>query len=131
MMVYVDSSVAIAYLLAEDRRPDGRFWSEHSLVASRLLEYEIAIALNRLAVPAAGKQVARELLERVALLELIPDVVERARDPMPVEPRTLDALHLASATFLINEGVELQLATYDKRMREAARKLKIQLYRGL
>ena len=38
------------------------------------------------------------LLGRIAFLELIPEVVGRAREPFPVEVRTLDALHLAPST---------------------------------
>ena len=38
-MIYVDTSVALAHLFAEDRRPPASFWTE-TLVSSRLLEYE-------------------------------------------------------------------------------------------
>jgi len=34
-MIYLDSSVALAYLLAEDRYPSRALW-EHSIVSSRL-----------------------------------------------------------------------------------------------
>ena len=39
-VIYLDSSVALAHLLAEDRRPPESLWDE-SLVSSRLLEYEL------------------------------------------------------------------------------------------
>lgn len=39
-MIYLDSSVALAYLLAEDRRPPELLWDE-ILSSSRLLEYEL------------------------------------------------------------------------------------------
>jgi hypothetical protein len=39
-MIYVDTSVALAHLLAEDRCPPPGFWSQ-DLVTSRLLEYEV------------------------------------------------------------------------------------------
>ena len=39
-MIYLDTSVALAHLLAEDRRPPDALWKE-SLVTSRLLEYEL------------------------------------------------------------------------------------------
>ena len=39
-MIYLDSSVALAHLLGEDRRPPGELWSE-TLVSSRLFEYEL------------------------------------------------------------------------------------------
>jgi hypothetical protein len=47
---------------------------------------------------------------------------------VPASPRTLDALHLGSAVFLLENGADVQLATYDTRMREAARKLRIPLH---
>lgn len=37
-MIYLDTSVALAHLLAEDRQPPASLWDE-TLVSSRLLEY--------------------------------------------------------------------------------------------
>jgi len=42
--------------------------------------------------------------------------------------RTLDALHLASLSFLRERGRDVTLATYDERMREAAGRMGIDLY---
>jgi hypothetical protein len=39
-MIYLDSSVALAYLLAEDRYPSNALWDQ-SVVSSRLLECEV------------------------------------------------------------------------------------------
>ena len=39
-MIYLDTSVALAHLLAEDRLPPVSLWHE-TLVSSRLLEYEL------------------------------------------------------------------------------------------
>jgi hypothetical protein len=39
-VIYLDTSVALAQLLAEDRLPAERIWDEQ-LVSSRLLEYEL------------------------------------------------------------------------------------------
>jgi len=44
-----------------------------------------------------------------------------------VPVRTLDALHLASVEFLRSQRVKVRLATYDERLIEVARKLKIPL----
>jgi hypothetical protein len=71
---------------------------------------------------------ARELLQRVALLELAPTVLARALDAFPVAVRTLDALHLASLEFLRAQRQEIQLATYDSRQAAAARRLRIPLF---
>lgn len=126
-MIYIDSSVALAHLLAEDRRPSADFWN-NTLIASRLLEYEVSTRLNNVGVAAAGKETAGTLLQRIALIELVPEVVRRVRDRYPVRVRTLDALHLASIDFLRDQGAEPRLATYDQRMREAAVKLDIRLF---
>jgi hypothetical protein len=39
-MIYLDSSVALAYLLAEDRYPTNALWDQ-PIVSSRLLECEV------------------------------------------------------------------------------------------
>jgi hypothetical protein len=43
--------------------------------------------------------------------------------------RTLDALHLASLAFLVQQGVRLELASYDVRQLAAAEALDIPIYR--
>ena len=126
-MIYLDTSVALAHLLVEERCPRAELW-EQPVIASRLLEYEVWVSLNRLTLTRAQEEIARTLLNRIALIELIPEVLTRARERFPVPVRSLDAIHLASAAFLIGEGLDLELATYDDRMRAAARKLKIPLY---
>ena len=73
-------------------------------------------------------EAVRDLLARVAFVELVPAVLERALTPFSRPVRTLDALHLASADFLRREGVDLRLATYDERMAAAARAMKIRLF---
>jgi len=44
-MIYLDSSVALAHLLAEDRFPPDELWEEQ-LVSSRLLEREVWNRIN-------------------------------------------------------------------------------------
>lgn len=118
-MIYLDTSVVLAQLLGEDRRPPEALWSA-TLVASRLLEYEVWNRLHRLDAVRSHGEAARALLARVAFLELTPEVLTRALDPFPRPVRTLDALHLASADFLRAAGVNLEIATYDERMGDAA-----------
>ncbi len=72
---------------------------------------------------------ARALIGRIALIELSPPVLARALEPFPSTVRTLDALHLASVEFLRNRGQAVELATYDKRLMEAAQALGIPLFR--
>ena len=74
-------------------------------------------------------EAARRLVGRVALLEMTPRVLARALDAFPdSEPlRTLDALHLASCAYLADQGQEVELASYDRRMNAAARAMDIPL----
>ncbi len=64
-----------------------------------------------------------DLLGRISFLELEPDVLERALEPFPIPVRTLDALHIASLVFLRALGQDVELASYDQRQLEAARRL--------
>ena len=118
-MIYLDTSVALAHLLAEDRRPPVELWAEE-LVTSRLLEYELWTRIHARGLGPSHGDMARLLLARMAWLELRPAVLERALHPFPVPVRTLDAIHLASMSFLREHGKEVTLATYDGRMAEAA-----------
>ena len=51
-----------------------------------------------------------------------------ALEPFPLPVRTLHALHLASVTFLLERSQEITLATYDRRMQEAAQGLGVPIY---
>ena len=126
-MIYLDTSVALAHLLAEDRVPPEAMWRE-TLVASRLIEYEMWIRLNARGLAKSHGENARQLLDRVATLELLPAVLARALEPFPAPVRTLDALHLASIEFLRSQHQRVELATYDSRMADAARLLGIPLF---
>ena len=126
-MIYLDTSVALAHLLSEDRIPPEAIWDE-PLVSSRLLEYELWIRMHARQLGESHGELVRLLVGRLALLELMPPVLARALEPFPTPVRTLDALHLASVEFLRGQGQAVQLATYDQRMREASRALSIPLY---
>ena len=127
-MIYVDTSVVLAQLLAEDRRPpvNPHLWNE-TLVASRLMEYEIWTRLHARQLAESHGEAARLLIGRIALLELSPPVLARALDAFPasVSVRTLDALHLASCEYLRKQGQSIVLASYDGRMTALARAMDI------
>ena len=123
-MIYLDTSIALAHLLAEDRRPPDAIWSE-TLVASRLLEYELWNRLHARSLAGSHGEAAHLLTARVAMIELARPVLARALEPFPAPVRTLDALHLASLEFLRADGHPVELATYDDRLLAAARRMKI------
>ena len=126
-MIYLDASVALAQLLDEDRHPSDAFWDQQ-MVSSRLLEYEVWTNVHARDAATVRADRARELLEGMAFVELTPNVLERARTPLPKGIRTLDALHLASADYLRRLHGPLRLASYDKRMLAAAKKLDIEAF---
>jgi predicted nucleic acid-binding protein len=126
-VIYLDTSVALAHLLAEDRRPPAALWQD-DLVASRLLEYEVWTRIHSRGILTTHGDLARLLLARLAWLELRDDVLERALHPFPMRVRTLDALHLASMSFLRERAREVTLATYDERMAETAQAMGIPRY---
>lgn len=126
--VYLDTSVALAQLLAEDRIPPEDLWNQR-LVSSRLLEYETWTRIHSRRLGSTHSDALRQLLGRVSTVELISPVLVRALEPFPGKVRTLDALHLSTVVFLREIGQRVILASYDENMTKVARALKIGLYK--
>jgi len=128
-VIYVDTSVVLAYLLAEDRQPPDSLWDD-VLVSSRLVEYETWTRVNSRKLAEPYFDAARVLLGRLAMVELSPLVLARALEPFPGPSsiRTLDALHLATCVHLREHSTNIELASYDHRMNNVARELGIPLY---
>jgi len=118
-VIYVDTSVALAFVLAEDRRPPASIWSEF-VVSSRLLQYEFANRLHAYGMTSTHENSAREIISVLSFVELAVPVLARALRPFPVPVRTLDALHLASLEFLADHTSDVTLASYDEGMISAA-----------
>jgi hypothetical protein len=116
-VIYLDASIVLARLLAEDRFPPDAFWAR-PLVSSRLLAYEVFVRVHARGSGLAGD--ARRLIDRVSLLELFPAVLARALEPFPLPVRTLDALHLATMVFLRTNDQSIEVTTYDRRLAESA-----------
>ena len=127
-MIYLDTSVALAHLLAEDRAPPDRLWKE-PLISRRLIEYEIWTRIHARKLTRSHADEVRSLLSRLALIELATPVLARALEPFPKPVRTLDALHLASMEFLRSQGQSVTLASYDERLISGARALRFPLYK--
>ena len=125
--VYLDTSVALAHLLAEDRSPSEKLWGE-TLISSRLLEHEVWNRIHARGLGRSHGEVVRALIARVALIEMAPPVLARALDPFAVAVRTLDALHLASLEFVRSRLQTVELASLDERLLAGARALGISIY---
>jgi hypothetical protein len=126
-VIYLDTSVALAHLLAEDRTPPETLWRE-PLIASRLLEYELWNRIHARGLSGSHGDETRAVIGRVALIELAPQVLARALEPFPLPLRTLDTMHLSSLLFMRERGLKIELASYDGRMLAAARALRIPLF---
>jgi hypothetical protein len=120
--VFIDTSVALAHLLVEARRPSDALWAGR-VVGSRLLEYEVWNRLQAYGSLGSYEQAARELLARLDLFELSPIVLARALEPFPLPVRTLDGLHLATLAFSRRRFGPVRFASYDVRQSECARAL--------
>jgi predicted nucleic acid-binding protein len=118
-LTYVDSSAIVKLAVAEPESPALRTYlsRRRTLVSSALARTEVGRAL----LPLGPEAVARgeEVLRRVQLLRINDRVLRIAGSLEPIEIRSLDAIHLASAQ-LFGSALK-QLVTYDSRMAEASR----------
>ncbi len=94
-------------------------------MSSRLLQHEVWTRIHAAGLSRSHGDVVQRLLDGITYEELDRDVLARALDPFPVRVRTLDALHLSTLEYLRARGRRVELATFDKRMLEAATALGI------
>ena len=127
-MIYIDSSVLLAHLLMEERRPLVPFWEQIS-VSSRLLEYEVWNRIWARRLGQSHQDEVQAILRKIEMIELTRLSLRRALEPFPVSVRTLDAIHLATMDFIRGSGELVQLASYDNRLIAAARALGIEIAR--
>ncbi len=105
-LIYVDTSVVLAQLLAEDRHPASGFWDQDGLISSRLLEYEAWTRIHARGLGTSHGEDLRGLLARLSFLELVPPILARALEPFPVPMRTLDAcISLRSTSSWVSASV--------------------------
>jgi len=136
--LYAESSAVLAWLLDEETAPVVRqlLTDAEIIVASDLTLIECdrvlirAIHLGELTEAEAADR--RAQLSAAAshwhILRIANEVVDRARQPFPDEPiRTLDAIHLASTLVARSAVAGLNLLSLDERVRNAARKLGIEV----
>jgi len=128
MNCYVDSSVMLRVLKGQkDAWSDWGRWEK--AYSSALIRVECRRFLDRMRlehnwtdddVAIAGTQLRR--LERtIARVRFTPAILERAAAPMPTLVKTLDAIHIATAT-LLRERLQpgLVFVTHDAQQAKAA-----------
>ena len=118
-MIYLDASVVLARLLAEDISPPDAFW-DLPLTSSRLLHYEVWNRIYAYGLAASASDDARMILRRVQFIEMKREILDRALWPLPISLRTLDTLHLVTMDYLHRHSGDITLASYDQRLLAAA-----------
>ena len=120
-VTYLDSS-AIVKLAIEEPESVGlrRFLRRHHrLASSALAQTEVARALMENGQLAVRR--GREVLQKLNLIRVNDPILVSAGELLPVELRSLEAIHLATARSLGNDFA--RLVTYDERLAAAARVL--------
>ena len=124
-LVYLDSSALVKLVVVE---PESRAllaqleeWPQR--VSSALALTELPRALERAGLGAAAHRRAREVLGRIALVDVDRRILATAATLEPRALRTLDAIHLATA-LAVREDLEI-VVTYDRRLRAAAERVQI------
>jgi len=115
---YVDSSAIVKLAVREPQSDALRKYlrRRHRLISSALARTEVLRALLPGGEPAVAA--GRRVLDRVDLVRVNDRVLNLAGTLVPLEVRSLDAIHLATATRL---GADLgDIVTYDERMAAAA-----------
>ena len=118
---YLDSSAVVKLAVRETESVALRRYlrRRRPLVSSTLARTEVLRALLAAGDEAVGA--GRKVLTRLDLVRINNRVLDEAATLRPVEIRSLDAIHLATAGQL---GEDLgALVTYDERMAEAAKDL--------
>ena len=129
MVAYLDSSVVLRAVLNDDYSIDQA--RTLPVFSSELLEIECRRAILRdRSIGLLDDEkflVATErletYLEEMDLIELDPVIKRRAKEAFPVHVKTLDALHLATALAITNQGLgdAVTVFSFDQGMNRAAR----------
>lgn len=115
---YLDTSALVKFVVAEPESAALSAWVDPAniYVTSDLARTELLRAVRRTAPERTV--LAREVLALTNVLDLTPQLMDRAGLLDPVVLRSLDAIHLAAA---LTVGEELSaIVTYDARMAAAA-----------
>lgn len=117
--LYIDASAALKLVVEE---PESWALADalagDQLISSEICRVELGRALLRLGLGQGAERLVRGVVERIELLRLDDQILDRASEVGPSDLRSLDAIHLASALAI---GRELDaVVTYDRRLAGAA-----------
>jgi predicted nucleic acid-binding protein len=119
-LVYLDSSALVKLMVAEpeSRALMARLPAWPQRVSSALALTEVPRALGRAGFGADARRRARDVLARMALVDVDRRILAAAAALEPRALRTLGAVHLATA-LAVREDLDA-VVTYDRRLRIAA-----------
>jgi predicted nucleic acid-binding protein len=120
-VTYLDASAIVKLVAREPESPALRthLQRRRPLVSSALARTEVIRALLPLGEPAVKR--GHDVLARIAFVRISDPIIRTAGELMPIELRSLDAIHLATAQQF---DTDLRhVVTYDERMIDSARAL--------
>jgi predicted nucleic acid-binding protein len=129
VIAYIDASVVLRVILSQPgalREGD----AIETPVTSAITRLECLRTIDRLRLNesltdddvARRRELVYERFEKCQVVEIDPDILERACAPLPVMLRALDAIHLVSAMVWHElERRPLAFATHDRQLARAAR----------
>ena len=126
-LVYLDSSALVKLVVTEPESSAlAAFLKGRSeRVSSAMALTEVPRALRRAGFGASERRRAREVMARVALVELDRRILAAAAALDPAALRTLDAIHLATA-LAVREDLAA-IVTYDRRLAAAAERAHLEV----
>lgn len=125
--IYLDSSALVKLAVREPESAALRRYlrRKRPLIASALARTEVVRALLPLGSEAVRR--AQDVLARIDLVRINDRILDAAGAMLPLELRSLDAIHVATARQL---GADLgRIVTYDDRMAAAADQLGLKVAR--
>ena len=126
-VVYLDSSALVKLVVAE---PESSALIEYLRGRSERLSSAVALAevpraLRRAGFGASERRRSRQVMARVALVEVDRRILAAAAALEPPGLRTLNAIHLATA-LTVREDLEA-VVTYDRRLAVAAERMHLEV----
>jgi predicted nucleic acid-binding protein len=110
---YLDSSFIISVILRDPRIADLEKKLNGSLFTSRLGQTEVIRSLNKFNPENLGA--AREFLKNLGVIPIDEEILRRVESyPLEITLKTADAIHMATAEALLDQGDSL--VTLDKQM---------------
>lgn len=126
-VVYLDSSALVKLVVTEPESSALMEFlrSQSDRVSSAVVLAEVPRALRRAGFGASERRRSREVLARIALVDVDRRILVAAAALDPPALRTLDAIHLATA-LAVREDLAT-IVTYDTRLAAAAERVHLEV----